>query len=102
MSVTTPIDVELLELEELLRLDEPVEPVEPELMLEPPENDEAPLVEPEDGLLVGLAVGRGFGVAVTVNDEPLVAEPVEVVTVMRPLFAPAGTMVLTWVSLTTW
>ena len=99
MSVTTPIDVELLELEEVLGFDELLElEVEPE----PPEDDEVPLVEPEDGLLVGLAVGRGFGVAVTVNDEPLVAEPVEVVTVMGPLFAPAGTMVLTWVSLTTW
>jgi hypothetical protein len=97
MLVTTPS-----ELEELEAPEEPAELDELDVRLEPPAYDELRDVEPDEGLLVRVGVGRGFGVAVTLNGMLLVAVPTDVVTVMGPLVAWAGTMVLSCVSLSTW
>jgi hypothetical protein len=96
MPVTTP-----LALEEPLALDELLLAVVLALL--------APLVElrllvdelapPPLLLLVG--VGVGLGVGVTVKERRLVAVPSEVVTVIGPLLARAGTIAVTTVSLST-
>jgi hypothetical protein len=100
MPVTTPlVPVELVE-----AVDPPLELVEVEVPL--------PLLKPPlppplllDGVGVGegllLLVGVGLGVGVTVKRLALVAVLPELVTVIGPLLAPAGTIALTRVSLTT-
>jgi hypothetical protein len=84
-----------------------------ELLLEPPEVEAPlPLIEPplpppllsdgvgvDEGLL--LLVGVGLGLGVTVKRLALVAVLPELVTLIGPLLAPAGTMAVICVSLTT-
>ncbi|MGD0998795.1 MAG: hypothetical protein ABR941_10840, partial [Thermoleophilia bacterium] len=96
MPVTTPLVP--VEAAELLLDVVPLE-VEPALLVNEPPLLLLDEVDGEDGLL--LFVGVGLGLGVTVKRPALVAVPPELVTVIGPLPAPAGTMAERRVSLTT-
>jgi hypothetical protein len=101
MPVTTPTEVAVL----LLALDEAL--VEAELPV-PLENERVPLeaepplplpLPPPPLVAEGLGVGCGLRLPVTVNGMALTAVPAGVVTTIRPLKAPAGTVAVICVSL---